>query len=54
MDALWDRVKTDTDCHDSVSSSMSRNMAHPLPNPEGEYEQLGQMFNYYGEPIIFL
>ena len=55
MDALWDRVNTDTYCHDSsVNSSMSRNMAHPLPMPESEYERLGQMFDYYGEPIIFI
>ena len=51
IDALWDMVKTDTYCHDSVNSSLTNNMVYPLPHPASEYEHLGQMFDYYGEPI---
>ena len=51
MTALWERVKNDTYCHDSVNFSLTKNMLHPLPEPASEYDHLGQMFDYYGEPI---
>ena len=51
MDALWDRVKSDTYCHARANSSLPKNMCHPLPRPASAYDHLGQMFDHYGEPI---